>query len=296
MPIALPSPQVLEIAGADAIAFAHAQVASDVRALANGQWHWSAWLSAQGRVRAFFRVVRTADDRLLLILQGGMAETLRAALTPFVFRAKVQLRAIESWHAIGFDRLADVLDFLGAVPGPTDVVFAGDRIGLALPGPQPRWYVLGEQVSAATADASPAGLNRWNAADVAAGIVEVGDAQADRFLPSWLGLDELGAVSVRKGCYPGQEIVARLHFKGGNKRWLHQLAFRADTMPEAGTPLASDSNAAAGGELLRAAWTDPGQGVALATLPKLPAGASLLAPAMPAASFRVVSTIDSPSD
>src|SRR4029079_3273119 len=102
-------------------------------------------------------------------------------------------------------------------------------------------------------------------------------------------------VSVRTGCYPGQEIIARLHFKGGNNCWLHQLAFRADTMPEAGTPLTSDSDAAAG-ELLRAASTARCQGVALATVTRLASGASLLAPAMPGASFRVVSTIDSPND
>ena len=296
MPIALPSPQVLDITGADAIAFAHAQFASDVRALAVRQWQWSAWLSAQGRVRAFFRVLRIDDERLLLILQGGEAEALRAGLAPFVFRAKVQMRAVASWHAIGFDRLVDVLDYLGAVPGTTDAVVAGDRIGVALPGPQPRWYVLGEGRHPATAEASPDALNRWNAADVAAGIVQISDAQADRFLPSWLGLGELGAVSVRKGCYPGQEIVARLHFKGGNKRWLQQLAFRADAMPEPGTSLEIDHDAGAGGELLRAAWTEPGQGLALATLPKLPAGAALSAPAMPGATFRVVSTIGNPSD
>jgi folate-binding protein YgfZ len=296
VPIALPSPQVLEIAGADAVAFAHAQFASDVRALANRQWQWSAWLSAQGRVRAFFRVLRIGDERLLLILQGGVAETLRAALAPFVFRAKVQLQGVETWQAIGFEQLGDLLDYLGAVPGATDVVVAGDRIGTALPGPQPRWYVLGD-VAPAAVGTSPAALNHWNAADVAAGIVEIGDAQADRFLPSWLGLDELGAVSVRKGCYPGQEIVARLHFKGGNKRWLQQLAFRADAMPAAGMALAADHDAGGpGGELLRAAWTEAGQGVALAALPKLPAGAALRAPALPGASFRVVSTIDSPSD
>jgi len=206
------------------------------------------------------------------------------------------LRAIASWHAIGFERLADVLDHLGAVPGANDVVVSGDRFGMALPGPQPRWYVLGEAQLPATVDASVAALNRWNAADVAAGIVEVGDTQADRFLPSWLGLDELGAVSVRKGCYPGQEIVARLHFKGGNKRWLQQLAFRADAMPEAGTSLAADHDGGAGGELLRAAWTESGQGFALAALPKLPAGTALMAPSMPGATFRVVSTIGSPSD
>jgi folate-binding protein YgfZ len=296
VPIALPPPQVLEITGADAIAFAHAQFASDVRALADRQWQWSAWLSAQGRVRAFFRVVRIGDERLLLILQGGAAETLRAGLAPFVFRAKVQLRAVASWHAIGFERLGDVFDYLGAVPGASDVVVAGDHLGTALPGLQPRWYVLGETQLPATIDASPAALNRWNAADVAAGIVEVGDPQADRFLPSWLGLDELGAVSVRKGCYPGQEIVARLHFKGGNKRWLQQLAFSADAMPEAGTSLAADHDAGAGGELLRAAWTQTGQGLALAALPKLPVGTALIAPDMPGASFRVVSTIGSPSD
>ena len=296
MPIALPSPQVLEITGADAIAFAHAQFASDVSALASRQWQWSAWLSAQGRVRAFFRIVRVDDERLLLILQGGQAEALRAALAPFVFRAKVQMRAAGSWHAIGFDRLAGVLDCLGAVPGTTDAVVAGDRIGTAVPGPQPRWFVLGETQPPEVVEASPAAWNRWNAADVAAGIVQISDDQADRFLPSWLGLEELGAVSVRKGCYPGQEIVARLHFKGGNKRWLQQLAFRADAIPEPGTALEIDHDAGAGGELLRAAWTEPGQGLALATLPKLPAAAVLSAPAMPGATFRVVSTIGNPSD
>ncbi|HET7779325.1 MAG TPA: tRNA-modifying protein YgfZ, partial [Rudaea sp.] len=157
------------------------------------------------------------------------------------------------------------------------------------------WYVLGGTLPA-TLDTSPAALNRWNAADVAAGLVEIGDAQADRFLPSWLGLDELGAVSVRKGCYPGQEIVARLHFKGGNKRWLQQLAFRADVMPAPGTSLTVDHDAGTSGEVLRAAWTESGQGLALATLPKLPPGTALAAPGMPGASFRVVSSIDGPSD
>jgi hypothetical protein len=296
VPIALPSPEVLEITGADAMAFAHAQFASDVSALANRQWQWSAWLSAQGRVRAFFRIVRIDDQRLLLVLQGGEAEALRAALAPYVFRAKVQMRAAGSWHAIGFDRIEDVLACLGAAPGTTDAVVAGDCVGIAVPGPEPRWYVFGEAQLPALADASPAASDRWNAADVAAGIVDISDSQADRFLPSWLGLEELGAVSVRKGCYPGQEIVARLHFKGGNKRWLQQLAFRADAIPVPGTSLETDHDAGAGGELLRAAWTGSGQGLALATLPKLPAGAALSAPAMPGATFRVVSTIGNPSD
>lgn len=295
MPIALPSPQVLEITGADAIAFAHAQFSSDVRALANGHWHWSAWLSAQGRVRAFFRVIRAGDERLLLVLQGGAAETLRAGLAPFVFRAKVQMRAVESWQAIGLERLADVLECLGTVPGAADVVTTAGRIGMALPGPQPRWYVIGEARFMAAADTSPAALNRWNLADIAAGIVDLSDVHAGRFLPSWLGLEQLGAVSVRKGCYPGQEVVARLHFKGGNKRWLQRLAFSAVVMPEPGMSLACGADAGVG-QLLRAAWTETGQGLALAMLPKLPAGTLLTALAMPGATFRVLSTVGDPSN
>lgn len=295
MPIALPSPQVLEITGADAVAFAHAQFASDVLALANRQWQWSAWLSAQGRVRAFFRVVRVDDERLLLILQGGAAETLRAALAPFVFRANVRMRVVESRQAIGFERFVDVLEYLGAVPGAIEVVVAGDRIGTAMPGPDPRWYLLGESQMHEASDRSAAALNRWYAADVAAGIVQLDDAQSDRFLPSWLGLEQLGAISVRKGCYPGQEVVARLHFKGGNKRWLQRLAFDAAELPAAGMALTVGDGAAAG-ELLRSAWTEPGRGLALAVLPKLPDSTLLTAPAMPAASFRVLSTIGGPNN
>ncbi len=295
VPIALPSPQVLEIIGSDAIAFAHAQFASDVRALAGGQWQWSAWLSAQGRVRAFFRIVRIDEERLLLILQGGHAETLRAALAPFVFRAKVQLRVAESWHATGFERLAEVLECLGAVPGATDVVSTSGRIGMAVPGPEPRWYVLAESQPDAAGDNSPEALNRWSAADIAAGIVEVNAAQADRFLPTWLGLEPLGAISVGKGCYPGQEVVARLHFKGGNKRWLHRVAFNVEVLPKPGTPLASVDDSAAG-ELLNAAWTEPGHGLALAVLPRLPAQTRLAVPGMLGASFRVLSTIGGPTD
>jgi folate-binding protein YgfZ len=179
---------------------------------------------------------------------------------------------------------------LGAAPGATDVVTGVDRIGTALPGPEPRGYVLAQSPLHPAADSSPAALNRWILADIAAGIVEVDAAQADRFLPSWLGLEQLGAISVRKGCYPGQEIVARLHFKGGNKRWLQRVAFDAEAMPAPGTLLACDG--AAAGELLRAAWTGTGRGLALAVLPKLPESARLAAPDMPGATFRVVSTID----
>ena len=89
-----PPTQVLEITGADAAAFAHAQFCNDVLTLPAGHWQWNAWLSPQGRVRAFFRLLRIDADNVLLTLRGGDAVWLRAELARYVFRAKVQLRAI----------------------------------------------------------------------------------------------------------------------------------------------------------------------------------------------------------
>jgi len=286
MPIALPSPQLLRIHGADAVAFAHAQFTSDVRALAVGRWQWSAWLSAQGRVRFFFRVLRNDDDRLTLFLQGGSAEAMRSTLAPYVFRSKVTLSCADGISAWGCERREDVEPWLGTVPGVDDIVVSGGRTGISLSGKDSHWVVFGDADSSVPADAGADGSNRWQLAQVQAGIVTLDAAQSDRFLPFWIGLDELGAISVRKGCYPGQEIIARMHFKGGNKRQLRRLAFEATALPPTGTALQAG---ASGGEILQAAWTGRGQGLALAIVPFDLIPGPLEAPGLPHASFRVLS-------
>jgi folate-binding protein YgfZ len=227
MMIALPGPQLLEIAGADAVNFAHAQFSSDVQALANGHWQWSAWLSAQGRVRAFFHLLRQDHDRLRLLLRGGDAEELCAALLPYVLRAKVTLRVLGGLQAFGVD----------------DASAAG-AAAMALPGLPARWLVLRE--SAGEAVESAEALANWRLADIRAGLPELGPALRDQFLPQWLGLDLLDAVSVRKGCYPGQEIMSRLHFKGGSKRHLYRLEMAAADPPAPGTALYTPSGENAG--------------------------------------------------
>jgi folate-binding protein YgfZ len=295
LPIFLPPPQLLEIAGTDAAMFAHAQFSSDVNALADGQWQWSAWLSAQGRVRAFFHLLRSDSTRLTLILRGGSASTLRTALAPYVLRSKVQMRVPEASCALGFRDPAGTLQRVGTLPAGPAFVENDGAIGLAMPGDETRWYVVTPATADTAADDSPDAIERWRASDIAAGVVDLDDALRDRYLPAWIGLDRLGAVSVRKGCYPGQEIVARLHFKGGNKRWLHRIDFTADALPPIGTTLDTGAGTQ-GGELLNAAWTSPLRGTALAVLPKLPGGTVLGAAALPGAVFRVVSAVDHAND
>ena len=90
--------ELIEISGADALAFAHAQFGSDVASLPVLFWQWSAWLTAQGRVRSVFALLRVADDRLLLWLPlGGAAGDSAMRSRRFVMRAKVRISLREGW-------------------------------------------------------------------------------------------------------------------------------------------------------------------------------------------------------
>jgi folate-binding protein YgfZ len=195
----LPDVSCILIEGPDARRFAQAQFSGDVGSLAQGQWQWNAWLDAQGRVQALMHLADLGDDRLLAILRGGSAEMTRAGLAHYLFRAKASLAARTfSGHVGG----ALAMGRVDVDMGDTIAIGYGDR---------------SLQVTAPDA-ASPdeAAANAWRLADIRAGwpVLPAGDA---RFLPPALALERLAAVSLDKGCYPGQEIVARLHWRGGHK-------------------------------------------------------------------------------
>jgi folate-binding protein YgfZ len=188
--------ETLSIEGADAVAFAHAQFSSDVTALAVGQWQFSAWLNAQGRVCALFHLARIADDHLLLLLRGGNAKALADALRRFVFRSKVTLSAMEP----------QALSTGAALP--THAVLRTEET-LAF-GCDTHSLIVGK-----TSD------DNWRLIQLRAGWPWLPDQVLNELLPPALSLLRLEAIALNKGCYPGQEIVARLHYRGGNKRHLH---------------------------------------------------------------------------
>lgn len=201
---------LIEVAGADALAFAHAQFSSDVAGLAPGTWQWSAWLTAQGRVRGVFALLRVADDRLLLWLPLGGARAMRDALARYVLRAKVAL-GVDDWglHA-------------GGAPVPARAVVARDG-GYAFAPGDSRVAWLGPAPGAATDHRA---LDAWRLADIAAGLPWIAPATQDEFVPQALDLERLDAIRFDKGCFPGQEIAARLHFRGGAKQRLRRVRLR----------------------------------------------------------------------
>lgn len=242
LPCALLNSGVLRLAGRDAIVFSQAQFANDVALLADGQWQWSLWLSAKGRVIALFALLRAGPEELIAWLPDFPATELADRLLRFRFRSKVAIEPLEGIHASGF--FAGPADLGLDAAGRRATVLRDDegrldRIALDMGGRTPRTLLL--QTGLATQEVDADARARWRLEDIAHGLPRLSPAQADAFTPQMLGLERISAFSVKKGCYPGQEIVARTHFLGKNKRGLLRLALNRPV--ETGTALQSSDGA-----------------------------------------------------
>ncbi|PKM09030.1 MAG: folate-binding protein YgfZ [Gammaproteobacteria bacterium HGW-Gammaproteobacteria-4] len=245
-PFFLPDHTVISLQGPDAIAFAQAQFMNDVGALTRGQWQWNGWLSAKGRLLALFALLRSEPDRLLAILRGGDAEAVAVQWRRFVFRSKLVV-----------DVASEIT--VGGVYGEQATTgTAGALACLPLAGEPARALCLFDRPPAPDAEAS----RHWRLADIAQGLPWLENSQIDTWTPQMLSLDRLAAFSVKKGCYPGQEIVARTHFLGQAKRGLVRLG--STGAMAAGDEVSSDGRAL--GKVVCAERSDEGW-QALAVVP-----------------------------
>ena len=202
---------VLALSGPDAIAFAQAQFMNDVASLGVMDWHWSGWLTPKGRVIALFALLRCDEQTLWLVLPDADPETVRSALSRFVFRSKVRIEVLDGVVATG--RFEAPTEAEGARAALLDGGFIEmDMCGAG----SERTLRLGRAEAAPDAGAEM----EWQAADLRHGLPRLPLSQVEQWTPQQLSLDRLAAFSVKKGCYPGQEIVARTHFLGKVKRGL----------------------------------------------------------------------------
>jgi folate-binding protein YgfZ len=219
---------VLVISGRDALAFAQAQFMNDVAALADGHWQWNGWLTPKGRVIALFALLRITADTLWLVVPDADPATLSAQLQNYVFRSKVSLGIPDDLHASG--RFSMPSHAVGA-----RFRHIGAAIELDLSGDgAPRTLLL----DATTAPVNSTSESAWRAQDLLHGLPRLDTTQAEHWTPQQLSLDRLRAFSVKKGCYPGQEIVARTHYLGQAKRGL--ALYQAASTVTAGTDIEQD--------------------------------------------------------
>lgn len=214
---ALADYQVIALRGPDAVAFAQAQLANDVVALADGHWQWTSLLTAQGRVVALMLLLRISALELLLVAPHARAAEIATRLRPYVLRRNVAVLPDATWRVVG--ELGGAPAGGGIAAGGTAVA-GDDKCRLELGGFAGRALNLTHE----EAGTSQSALDAWQRADVRDALPWVSDGTVEEFIPQALGLGRLPAYSLAKGCYPGQEIVSRTHYLGRNKRGL--LRFR----------------------------------------------------------------------
>lgn len=195
--IPLSNLSVLEFAGNDARQFLHNQLSSDVNALPDGGAGFSCCCNPAGRVIALLLLVRRGDS-VFAVCSAELALSLHHWLARFIFRSKVTISLR--------DDLA-VCDGSGPA-GITQPVVACTTTGLD--------YALVDKFSAGKEDGAES--TAWKARELAAGICWLGEKSSAQFLPQMLNFESIGALSFRKGCFPGQEIIARTRYLGTLKR------------------------------------------------------------------------------
>lgn len=215
----LPSLALLEASGADAPEFLHGQFTNEVLGLEDGKATLSAWCNPKGRVIATFLLCRSGNRYWLALPQALEAAFLRR-LKMYVLRASVNIAVADQGLTLagmigapaGQDRAAGVFPVVSPAAGLTD-------LAIVIAGPE----TLGELQT------GPAGNEHaWDAANIRRGIPWLGEQTSERFLPQELNLEALGALIYDKGCYPGQEIIARLRYRGEVKRLLRRATAEGD--------------------------------------------------------------------
>lgn len=224
--------RLMALTGRDAVAFAQAQFMNDVAALRDGDWQWNGWLTPKGRVIALFALLRIDAETIWLVLQETDAETLATALKRFVFRSKVSIALPDEACLLGCLRAserASAAHWAGSPDSGVELDLSGDGGGRALR----IVFGQGRSTDGWNLDARSA----WDRLDLLHGWPRLDASQREQWTPQQLSLERLNAFSVKKGCYPGQEIVARTHFLGQAKRALARIACTRPLAP--GDPLTS---------------------------------------------------------
>lgn len=239
----------LRVGGGDRVEFLQGQLSQDMGRVTPSQAAPAAWCNRQGRVLCLMVAVDW-QDAIFLILPAGMADTCADGLSRYILRAKVQ---IERWPGregvppstrSGRPRSQGGTGLFGCVgfegPGAEAWAVGGDEdyCAIRLPGAGERALLLGEP-PAHLRDASDSGwtLEDWRLADIQAELPWIGEKTSGKFLAHSLNLDLSGAVSFTKGCFVGQEIIARMEYRGTPKRRMRRVEIPASSALRAGERL-----------------------------------------------------------
>lgn len=247
-----PHAACLWVDGPDAESFLQGQLSCDMRQVSTSAASLASLNSPKGRVLATVVVFRSTSTRFGLLMAPDIRDAMQRRLQMYVLRARVALEA--GSDAIGLVALDPAATGATGASSTAFAQTAGPNNGwmIRAPGTPPRWWLV-DSPAPVDKDTHP---TAFAAADIASGLPCVGSAQSDQHIAQHLGLDRLGALSFNKGCFTGQEVIARIHYRGGVNRVPVRLAVAAPPLDAGSTLLDGDGRPCA--DVVNATHVDGG--------------------------------------
>jgi len=216
---------LLAVSGDDRHTFLHGQFINDLNLIGNPAAQLSAWCNVKGQVITNFIIINTGISYLLLFKQE-LKEFVQKRLTMFVMRSKVTIEDIsESSPLVALANIKDLSVLSSNMPTNAGNIHAEEGLIIICHPDNSGRYLITGSIEALTKKIPE--LNKtltnsyvWELLDILSGLPWITTATQEQFLPQMLNLDALKSLSYQKGCYPGQEVIARLHYRGEVKKRL----------------------------------------------------------------------------
>lgn len=215
----------VRLTGADAASFLHGQVTSDIEGLAEHGFVAAAYCNPKGRALALLRVIRTGPEEFLLVTSRDLVEPVVKRLRMYVLRAKAVFEPLD-WALFGLPDDGTASAFFDTLPERGEALPTAGGIVVNTGAGANRYVHIAPSGEAPGDVVSDADASAWLGLQAVDGIAEIFADTSETFLPQAINLDLVGAVNYRKGCYPGQEIVARLHYLGRLKQRMVRVVIR----------------------------------------------------------------------
>ena len=262
--------------GEDAATFLQNMLSNDINEVDAGRTQLSSLCNNKGRTIALFRIFRRGDT-FYLRLPRSLLETALKRLQMFVLMSKVTLEdASDALVRLGYsgpEAERELESRLGEVPAEVDQGVERDGITvLRIAGPVPRFELYGELEpmqklwTHLNVRGAPVGVDHWPLLDILAGLPNVYPQTSEAFVPQMLNLHAVNGISFRKGCYPGQEVVARMQYLGKLKRRMYRLDIDTTEPPAPATELFARGGKEPAGQIVDARLDPDGRCVALGVL------------------------------
>lgn len=259
---------LIQLSGEDVVAYLQGQVTNDIKQLNGSNSQYAGYCNPKGRLLALFLAFANYGH-VHLQLNGKLIEPIMKRLKMYVMRSKVTIADasgdVMRIGVAGKDAEASLQAIFTEVPQqPHTLVNLENGTLIRLPGPTPRYQIFSEMEHATAIwkklqeSHKPVGKACWEWLEIKAGIPDIGPETQEAFVPQMVNLDALGGINFKKGCYTGQEIVARTHYLGKVKRRTQLAHIASEQQPQPGEDIFAADGTEPVGKIVRAAATPQG--------------------------------------